>query len=139
MDQFHLAIGVTTVVAMIVIMATTVSCVASQVADQNGCEFVNLVNRASPLGNQISAVEGELPLMGGEYVEATCSAVQSITSSARTVVGPYLPRMPSLSKLFDDNRDDNKDENKDADKKKDLEPEPSETVSNWADLPGEDS
>ncbi|KAH8282030.1 hypothetical protein KR054_004963 [Drosophila jambulina] len=129
MDMVHLAIGVTSVVAMIVIMANSVSYVGGRVADKTGGNVSDIVTRGSPVADQLTAVEGEPPLVEGEYINATCSTVQSITSTACTFVGPFLPRLPSLRDL--------NEEEKDAGTKREAEPD--EDALAWKDPPTEEA
>ncbi|KAH8246539.1 hypothetical protein KR038_011730 [Drosophila bunnanda] len=124
MDQVHFAIGVAGVLAMIVLLANSVTYIGGLVADETSDNISNLVNRGSPVADQLTSVEGEPTLMEGHYVNATCSAVQSIAN----VVGPLLPRLPSLAKL--------KDEEKDAATK--TQPEAVDEKMAWVEPPGEE-
>ncbi|XP_020812520.1 uncharacterized protein LOC110187474 [Drosophila serrata] len=128
MDQVHLAIGVASVVAMIVLLANSVSCISGRVSDQTSANISNLVTRGGPVVDQLTSAEGEQPILEGDYINATCSAVQSIGSKACAVIGPHLPRLPSLRKPSE--------EDKDVATKK--EPEHQDDTLTWADPPGEE-
>ncbi|KAH8333730.1 hypothetical protein KR059_002849 [Drosophila kikkawai] len=105
MDEVHLAIGITGVVALIVIVANSVSCVSGRVAEYTGPSISDLVIRCSPVAHQLTGLEGEPSLVEGDGINATCSVVCCITGKAGAIVGPFLPRLPSLTQPNEEEKD----------------------------------
>lgn len=116
MDAVHLAIGVTSVVALIVVMASSLSQVSGRVVDRTAAPFSDLVSRGDPVADQVTPVEGEPPLVEGDCMDATCSLVQSISSKVCACIGPLMPQLGSKRESSD------KDPEAAAEKKPEPEP-----------------
>ncbi|XP_017012195.2 uncharacterized protein [Drosophila takahashii] len=101
MEKVHTAIGVAGIVAMFLVVTRSVTQVGGRVLDQSRAPISDLVTRGGPVADQLTAVEGETPLVEGDRMDGACSVVQSIGGKACALVGPLLPKLGSDRKSDD--------------------------------------
>ncbi|XP_039484699.1 uncharacterized protein LOC120447237 [Drosophila santomea] len=95
METVHTAIGVAGIVAMFLVVTRSVTQVGGMVLNQSRAPIADLVSRGGPVADQLSAVEGETPLVEGDRMDGACSVVQSIGGKACALIGPLLPKFPT--------------------------------------------
>jgi len=115
METVHTAIGVTSVVAMLLVVSHSLKQLGGRVLEQTRDPISDLVTRGGPVADQLTAVEGETPLVEGDRMDGACSVVQSIGGKACALVGPLLPKLGSDRKSGDSSPEEEK-------AKKDSEP-----------------
>lgn len=115
MEMVHTAIGVAGIVALFMVVSRSLTEVGGRVLNQTRDPIADLVRRGGPVADQLSAVEGETPLVEGDRMDGACSVVQSIGGKACAFVGPLLPKFGSEHNSEGSSKEDEKD-------KKDSEP-----------------
>jgi len=83
METVHTAIGVTSVVAMLLVVSHSLKQLGGRVLEQTREPISDLVTRGGPVADQLTAVEGETPLVEGDRMDGACSVVQSIGLSTK--------------------------------------------------------
>ncbi|XP_043642419.1 uncharacterized protein LOC122612703 [Drosophila teissieri] len=109
METVHTAIGVAGIVAMFWVVTRSVTQVAGMVFNQSRDPIADLVSRGGPVADQLSAVEGETPLVEGDRMDGACSVVQSIGGKACALIGPLLPKFPAERTSEGSSKEDEKD------------------------------
>ncbi|XP_033173796.1 uncharacterized protein LOC117150837 [Drosophila mauritiana] len=110
MEMVHTAIGVAGIVALFMVVSRSVTQVGGRVLNQTRDPIADLVRRGGPVADQLSAVEGETPLVEGDRMDGACSVVQSIGGKACAFVGPLLPKFGSEHNSEGSPKEDEKDE-----------------------------
>ncbi|KQS61947.1 uncharacterized protein LOC26526946 [Drosophila erecta] len=109
MEMVHTAIGVAGILAMFMVVTRSVTQVGGLVLNQARDPIADLVTRGGPVADQLSAVEGETPLVEGDRMDGACSVVHSIGGKACALVGPFLPKFATERNSEGSSKDDEKD------------------------------
>ncbi|XP_017064509.1 uncharacterized protein LOC108103508 [Drosophila eugracilis] len=132
MEMVHTAIGVAGVVALLMVVTSSARQVGGLLLDQSRDPICELVSRGGPVVDQLTAVEGETPLVEGDRMDGACSVVQSFGGKVGAFVGPLLPNLGSCRKSGDSPKEEENDN-------KDSEPAPAkQETPPEADPPAED-
>ncbi|XP_016991312.2 uncharacterized protein LOC108053222 [Drosophila rhopaloa] len=109
METVHMAIGLVSLVALVLVVSHSASQVAGLVVEQTRAPISELVSRGGPVADQLTAPEGITPLMEGDRMDGACSVVQSIGGKACALVGPFLPKLGGDRKSGDSTKEEEKD------------------------------
>ncbi|XP_043069818.1 uncharacterized protein [Drosophila bipectinata] len=99
MDVVHTTIGVTSILALFLVVANSISQVSDVVAERTATPLCRALNYGSPMGDQLAAVEGITSLVESDGMDNACSMVQSIGGRARDIVGTFLPTLDCEGRL----------------------------------------
>ncbi|KAH8323263.1 hypothetical protein KR067_003888 [Drosophila pandora] len=137
MEAVHTAIGVATVVALFLVVASSISHVGDRVAERTATPFCRVLHYGSPMGDQLAATEGITSLVESDGMDNACSMVQSIGSRARDLVGRLLPTLDCEARLAGRSDADGEDASKNKPETED-EAKPAPPPEPEADPPAEE-
>ncbi|XP_017051518.1 uncharacterized protein LOC108095094 [Drosophila ficusphila] len=123
MERVHTAIGVTCIVALVLVVTRKVGQVGGMVLAESRAPISDLVTRGGPVADQLTAVEGETPLVEGDRMDGACSVVQKVGGKVCALVGPLLPRLGSDRNSGDSTKEEGQDKQEKA-PEKEAKPEP---------------